>query len=67
MAEIHTLTGTASPGGLLFECTSDGCGRRMVIDRERGTLVVIDHGDAAAEHRGGIGGVRFTGFVGHQD
>jgi hypothetical protein len=51
----------------LFECTVDGCGRRMVIDRERGTLVVIDHGDTAAEHRGGIGGVRFTGLVGHQD
>ena len=67
MADIHTLAGTASPGGLLFECTVDGCGRRMVIDRERGTLVVIDHGDTAAEHRGGIGGVRFTGFVGHQD
>src|SRR4029079_409403 len=67
MAEIHTLTGTASPGGLLLEGTTDGWRRRMAIDRERGTLVVIDHGDAAAEHRGGIVGVRFTGFVGHQD
>jgi hypothetical protein len=67
MTDIHTLSGTAGPGGFLFECTVDGCGRRMVIDRDRGTLVVIDHGDAAAVHRGGIGGVRFTGLVGHPD
>jgi hypothetical protein len=56
MTGIHTLAGTASPGGLLFECT-DGCGRRLVIDRDRGELVVIDHGDRTALHRGSMGGV----------
>ncbi|GAA1040456.1 hypothetical protein GCM10009557_61810 [Virgisporangium ochraceum] len=57
MTAIHVLAGIASPGGLLFECTVDGCGRRLVIDRERGALVVIDHGDPGAVHRGGMGPV----------
>jgi hypothetical protein len=57
MTAIHTLVGTASPGGLLFECTVDECGRRLVIDRDRGELVVIDHGDRAAMHRGSMGAV----------
>jgi hypothetical protein len=57
MTGIHLLAGTASPGGLLFECTVDGCGRRLVIDRDRGDMVVIDHGDRTAVHRGRMGGV----------
>ncbi len=58
---------TASPGGLLFECTVDGCGRRLVIDRDRGEMVVIDHGDRAAVHRGGIGGVALAAATVNQD
>jgi hypothetical protein len=55
MSGIHVLAGTSGPGGLLFECTVDGCGRRLVIDRDRGEMVVIDHGDRGAVHRGGMG------------
>ena len=51
------LTCTSQPGGLLWECEVDGCGRRLVIDRDRGELVVIDRGDPYALHRGSIGGV----------
>ncbi len=57
MTDIHLLAGTASPGGLLFECTVDGCGRRLVVGRDTGEMVVLDHGDRTAVHRGGIGPV----------
>jgi hypothetical protein len=61
----HRLTCTTSPGGLLFEC-ADGCGRRLVIDRQRGQLVVIDHGDRYARHEGAIGGVRLAPPIAQQ-
>ena len=57
MTGFHTLTCTSQPGGLLWECEVDGCGRRLVVDRDRGELVVIDHGDVGAVHRGGMGPV----------
>ncbi|GID30582.1 hypothetical protein [Paractinoplanes brasiliensis] len=57
MATEHRLTATASPGGLLFTCEDDLCGRRLVIDRQTGEMTVIDHGDRAALHSGSIGGV----------
>ena len=60
MATVHRLNGTVSPGGLLFTCDEDGCGRRLVIDRERGEMVVIDRGDPYALHEGSIGGVVMT-------
>jgi hypothetical protein len=50
---------TSSPGGLVFEC-AEGCGRRLVVDRVRGELTVIDRGDAGALHRGSIGGVEMA-------
>jgi hypothetical protein len=57
MTGQHRLECTPAPGGLLFECTADGCGRRLVIDRSRGELIVIDHGDRSALHSGAVGGV----------
>jgi len=60
MTALHDLRVTASPGGLLFECEEADCGRRLVIDRERGELVVIDRGDPYALHRGSIGGVKLA-------
>jgi hypothetical protein len=57
MTDVHRLTCTTSPGGLIFEC-ADGCGRRLVIDRQRGGFVVIDHGDRSVRHEGAVGGVR---------
>jgi hypothetical protein len=56
MTNLHRLGCTISPAGLLFEC-EDGCGRRIVIDRNRGDMVVIDHGDRSALHQGSVGGV----------
>lgn len=50
MAGFHELRLTASPGGILFEC-EDGCGRRLVVDRQ-GAMTVIDRGDPYALHRG---------------
>jgi hypothetical protein len=67
MTAIHELAGTAGPGGLLFECTVDGCGRRLVIDGARGDLVVIDHGDLSAVHRGATGGVALAPATVRQD
>ena len=67
MTGIHTLVGTASPGGVLFECTVEGCGRRLAIDRDRGEMVVIDHGDRSAVHRGSMGGVALVPATVHQD
>jgi hypothetical protein len=60
MSAYHELTCTISPGGLLFTCVDDDCGRRLVIDRDRGELVVIDRGDPEALHRGFAGGVRMS-------
>jgi hypothetical protein len=60
MAIFHQLSCTVSPGGLLFACEDDDCGRRLVIDRDRGELVVIDHGDRSALHRGSVGGVEMS-------
>jgi hypothetical protein len=50
MGDYHQLRLTASPGGLLFEC-EQGCGRRLVVDRD-GALTVIDRGEPSALHRG---------------
>jgi hypothetical protein len=60
MGTPHQLSCTISPGGLLFTCGDDDCGRRLVIDRDRGEMVVIDHGDPYASHRGSVGGVELS-------
>jgi hypothetical protein len=60
MSSMHRLAGTAAPGGLTFQCEDDSCGRRLVIDRDTGEVVIIDHGDRAALHRGSIGDVQLA-------
>jgi hypothetical protein len=55
----HRLEVSSHPGGLLYECT-DGCGRRLVVDRTSGVLTVIDKGDQWAMHSGSIGGVQLS-------
>ncbi len=50
MGDHHRLSCTAAPAGLLFECL-DGCGRRLVVDRD-GALTILDRGDPYALHRG---------------
>ena len=56
MTAHHRLQVSAEPGGLLFTCEVDDCGRQLVVDRT-GRFTVIDHGDLAASHAGSIGGV----------
>jgi hypothetical protein len=51
MAEFHELSCTPYPAGLVFECL-DGCGRRLVVERETRALTIIDRGDQFARHRG---------------
>lgn len=40
---------------VLFVCSQEACGRRLVL--QRGALVVIDQGDFHARHVGGIGSI----------
>lgn len=40
-------------GALVYECTADGCGRLLVLDR--GRLNVLRKGDPGALHGAGIG------------
>jgi hypothetical protein len=42
---------------VLFVCTDEACGRRVVVGKNRPRLVVIDHGDFSASHIGSLGGV----------
>jgi hypothetical protein len=59
LMDMHTLSCTESPGGFLYECTTEGCGRRLVVDRA-GEMTVIDRGDQLASHHGSSGGVDLT-------
>ncbi|MDN5861592.1 MAG: hypothetical protein L0H84_23570 [Pseudonocardia sp.] len=59
MTAHHRLLVSAEPGGLLFTCEVDDCGRRLAVDRT-GRFTVIDRGDLAAQHSGSIGGVELA-------
>jgi len=51
----HTMTIEAeNRDELLFTCDEESCGRRVVVKRAGG-LVVIDKGDFFATHSGGRG------------
>ncbi len=53
MDRQHRMTIEADNGDeILFACTDDRCGRRLVV-RRSGGLVVLDRGDAMAAHSGG--------------
>lgn len=43
----------------LFVCPEPGCGRRLVLKRSGG-LVVLDRGDFWALHSGGTSGLRMS-------
>lgn len=47
----------------LFVCPHDGCGRRLVLKRSGG-LVVLDRGDFFALHSGGTEGLEISGDIG---
>jgi hypothetical protein len=41
---------------VLFVCTDERCGRRVVVGKSRPRLTVIDRGDFSARHTGSLGG-----------
>ncbi|MFC3744487.1 hypothetical protein [Paractinoplanes deccanensis] len=46
---------------VLFVCTDDACGRRVVVGKARPGLTVIDRGDFSARHVGSLGGISIEG------
>jgi hypothetical protein len=48
---------------LLFVCPQEGCGRRLVLKRSGG-LVVLDQGDFFALHSGGTSGLEISAGIG---
>jgi hypothetical protein len=47
---------------LLFACPHEGCGRRLVLKRSGG-LVVLDQGDFFALHSGGTEGLAISAGI----
>ena len=47
---------------LLFVCPHEGCGRRLVLKRSGG-LVVLDQGDFFALHSGGTEGLEMSAAI----
>lgn len=47
---------------LLFACPHEGCGRRLVLKRSGG-LVVLDQGDFFARHSGGTQGLEISAGI----
>jgi hypothetical protein len=48
---------------VLFVCTDEACGRRVVFGKSRPKMVVIDEGDFSARHFGSLGGLAVDGVV----
>jgi hypothetical protein len=60
----HLMVSTDSNGELsLFECSVDGCGRRLLLDHHRGRLTVLASGAPGALHQGSTGVVALEGTV----
>jgi hypothetical protein len=63
MSTHHRMTLEAGNGEeFLFVCHHDGCGRRLVLQRSGG-LVVLDRGDFFALHSGGTSGLLVSADV----
>ena len=64
MTEQHLMMCVDGTGGeSLFECTVDGCGRRLVFDHIGARLVVVHPGLHAVPHHGSTGLVGMTGTI----
>ncbi|HMG31757.1 MAG TPA: hypothetical protein VK585_16745 [Jiangellaceae bacterium] len=60
MDSLHRLTIEADNGeDVLFVCSIESCGRRLVVKRSGG-LVVLERGDFFARHAGGSNGLDIT-------
>lgn len=58
--EMHRLTMEADNGDdVLFTCSIESCGRRLVVKRSGG-LVVLERGDFFARHTGGSDGLNIS-------
>jgi hypothetical protein len=60
MPEFHEMSCTPYPAGMVFECL-EGCGRRLVVERETRKLTIIDRGDQFARHRGSHSDLEMSG------
>jgi hypothetical protein len=62
--ETHRLTMEADNGHeVLFACSVESCGRRLVVKRSGG-LVVLQRGDFFAHHAGGTPGLELSVAMG---
>jgi hypothetical protein len=60
---MHHLTIEADDGeDVLFVCSVEGCGRRVVV-RRSGGLIVLQQGDFFAFHRGGSDGIEIAAGI----
>ncbi len=63
MNPVHHVRIEADDGeDVLFVCPVEGCGRRVVV-RRSGGLVVLDKGDFYALHVGGTSGLEISPAV----
>jgi hypothetical protein len=62
--ERHLMVCTDGNGAeSYFDCSVDGCGRRLVFDHVGVRLIVLDEGDRSALHQGSTGLVGLSGAV----
>ena len=60
MNPVHHLTIEADDGAdVLFVCPVGSCGRRVIV-RRSGGLIVLQQGDFFAFHRGGSAGIEMA-------
>ncbi len=63
MNPMHRMEIEADTGqDVLFVCPVDSCGRRLVLKRSGG-LVVLSQGDFFAYHTGGLGGLEISAGI----
>lgn len=63
MASHEMVCEAETAAEMLFVCTDEACGRRVVVGTSRPRLVVIERGDFSARHTGSRGGVTMGGVT----
>ena len=62
--ESHEMACEAETASeVLFVCTEEACGRRVVVGKSRPRLTVLDRGDFSVRHVGSLGGVAVAGVA----
>lgn len=63
MNPLHRMQIEADNGeDVLFACPVDSCGRRLILKRSGG-LIVLDRGDFFAYHTGSTGGLEIQATI----